>query len=326
MKNWLELIRDSNTDVLILNVDENLVTYLLLLKEIQYYPKVIMGLTRSIAVIRPRSLDVDNTYVYYASAFSEKVGYGYSNEQYAYMGSTDDFIKYVDNNYIKFYNSTVYPKASVDFNGDYEYIARGYNIYYYYDYRSLIGITIQRIVELASSVKKVNFSDSENFFNYKTFSNILNTIEKGFTVCEKEDGDIVQNCGILSCKTGCKSWKSFFGPVYFDETHMNRELKSTIHQIKSYQDYKTPNIVAPSTSPVCNMDNHICTANNGYKDCTCSSIYPCPYNWIKTETNKFYYINKSYLAIFYLFSIILSILDIFIIIFFIQNYKYIIVL
>lgn len=104
---------------------------------------------------------------------------------------------------------------------------------------------------------------------------------------------------------------------------MNRELKSTLHQIKSYEDYTTPQIISPSTSPICNQNGHVCSESDGYSDCTCHVIYPCPYNWLPKEVNDYYFIDDLSLGLFITFSILLIFLAIFVFVFFSQNQRYI---
>lgn len=109
---------------------------------------------------------------------------------------------------------------------------------------------------------------------------------------------------------------------------MNRELKSTLHQIQSYEEYTIPHIIAPIESPICNQNGHICSESNGYADCTCNVIYPCPYNWMPKEIENYYFTDSVSLALFFSFSVLLILIDIFVFVFFIQNnrYNYIIII
>lgn len=109
---------------------------------------------------------------------------------------------------------------------------------------------------------------------------------------------------------------------------MNRELKSTLHQIQSYEEYTIPHIIAPIESPICNQNGHICSESNDYADCTCNVIYPCPYNWMPKEIENYYFTDSVSLALFFSFSVLLILIDIFVFVFFIQNnrYNYIIII
>lgn len=310
IEKWLKLAQELDPDVLLLNVDQNLPSYLHILKAIGYTPKVIMSFTRAYTVTGPRDYDIDNTYLYYATAFSENQGYGNDNVK-AYLGSTSNFMEYVKNNYQKYMNSSVYNMV-VDLDGDYEYIARG----------SLIGVTIQRVVELSSSLRNLKYDDDDEYFDSSPVNNMYITIHNLFSVCEEDkDSVYTQPCSLYSCN--CKPWTTFFGPVGFNFNGMNEELKSTLAQIQSYDDYRTPYIVSPSTAPVCNQNGHICTEENGYSDCTCHYITPSPWSWNPVEKSS-YFLFPGYIPL-YVVAALDMVLLVSLAVFTIKNRRYILI-
>lgn len=166
IEKWLILLRTYNPEILILNGDENIKIYLAIIKKMKWSPKVILGTVRSYTLVDPRLDGLDTSYLYYAVSFSENQEYKYNNYN-GYMGSTDEFIKYIDDNWDILYNDTTYPLIhNYDFVGNYEYLGRG----------GLIGVTIQRIVELSSTIKKVNYKDDDEFFKQTTVNSIKGCI------------------------------------------------------------------------------------------------------------------------------------------------------
>lgn len=307
MKKWLNLVKALDTDILLLNVDSNLSQYLVLLKEMSYSPKVIMGMTRSYTVIQPRLVDFDNTYLYYASAFSEGQGYGDKSIP-GYFGATEDFITYVNENSAEYLHSSLFTDTeSVDLAGDYEYIARG----------SLIGITLQRVVEISTTYLHLDYENDNTFFTSYTVKSIKDVLNYDFEVCYEDDGSYSSVClQSTNCKSGCTHWQNFFGKVAISENGMNNDLTGNIIQIQSYENYTYPYVVSPSNSPICNKNNKICSKINDYKDCTCNYLEPS-WSWIESEIDK-YFIDDLNLSLFYVFS---SIYDVIIIIIFIFYYK-----
>lgn len=136
------------------------------MKLIGYAPKAIVSLIRSYTLEDPPAYGLDNTYMYYTAGFTESHGYG--NDQInSYLGSSSNFVKYVEDHFSEFFNDTLYPQmAGYEMNNDYEYVGRG----------ALIGVTIQRIVELASTVRKIDFDDDESFFSVQTVNTLRECI------------------------------------------------------------------------------------------------------------------------------------------------------
>lgn len=138
-----------------------------------------------------------------------------------------------------------------------------------------------------------------------------------FSVCKgSNDYTYTQPCSILDCSTQCVAWESFFGPIEFDSNGMNNKLEAALIQILPNK--TTVNIVAPSNSPACNKDKHVCTEENGYSDCTCSYIAPSPWIWRPIEQGK-YYTDTGMLVVLYLFSCILILITIGLYVFYFQN-------
>lgn len=304
-KEWLNVFKDANVDMLYFVSDEYQLSFLEEIRNIGYTPNAI--LIQKIYDFYNNAIDYNGFkyFVFSTEVFDrDAIEVDVSDK---YLGGPNDYVNYLKSNYEKYYYS------------DDDHFVNISNLilfdYQYYAFGSSIGITIQRLFDYALSNHKISL-EPDMFHLTSTFLVLKNILTTQFGYCkslitgEKREDSFCGKGNRCNLNTDtCVNWNTFYGEINFNSEGINEYKKGILLQVSDEADKMSFDIVWPTTIGNCNLDeNKECSSDNGYKDCSCSYVYPAPWYWKVNDVIESWRIDEVGSIISHLISLICCVL------------------